>query len=130
MDLKNISDQELAKVMVSYITRVKKLLADCLEFIKDNTDIVLARQIKDEYTAIKSELSAYGKYVGLRANQQGSLLYTSFFIPSIAEADAYGFCRPVNAKIDNRFFGAIEEAHYKLTKYKTLEEWRELARYN
>ena len=45
-------------------------------------------------------------------------------MPSIREAAVFGFDVPI--KINQRMYGAVEEAHYKMTKYYSLEEWGNL----
>ena len=47
----------------------------------------------------------------------------SAFSPSIREAMAEGFAVPVNAAVNFRMFSSVSDAHYKLTKYVSLEEW-------
>ena len=47
-------------------------------------------------------------------------------MPSIREAAAFGFDVPINSTINQRMYGAVEEAHYKMTKYYSLEEWGNL----
>ena len=47
-------------------------------------------------------------------------------MPSIREAAAFGFDVPINNTINQRMYSAVEEAHYKMTKYYSLEEWGNL----
>ena len=62
-------------------------------------------------------------YLDLVSNQEGSQLYMGYFSPSIREASAWGFTVPVNHRVDYQMFSAVTEAHYKLTKYYSLEQW-------
>ena len=50
----------------------------------------------------------------------------SAFSPSVREAMAEGFTVPVNAAVNFRMFSSVADAHYKLTKYVSLEEWGDL----
>ena len=65
-------------------------------------------------------------YLSLARNSHGSPLYMGAFRPSIIEAAYAGFTVPVNRVINQQFFGAVAEAHYKLTKYYSFEEWGSL----
>ncbi|MBQ9070640.1 MAG: hypothetical protein IJY23_04770 [Clostridia bacterium] len=127
MEYKNMSDSELASVMLSYINRVKQLKNAISQYI-NYTDGVCMRpqQIKDEYRELKDKLRNDAKYLYLVKNRNGSVLYTSIFTPSIREASAFGFTVPVNAAINYEMYSAVEEAYYKLRKYYSLDKWEEL----
>lgn len=125
MDYNKMSDSELARMMVSYIGRVENLQGIVGRYLDGNESISSA-QIRREYAQIKDELREDARQVKLKKNYQGSDLYKGAFVPSISEAAAFGFCVPTNSKIDIRMYSAIEEAHYKLTKYYSFEEWGEL----
>ena len=45
------------------------------------------------------------------------------FSPSIREAAAFGFAVPINHRVDQEMFNAVAEVHYKLTKYRSFDEW-------
>lgn len=122
-----MSDSELASVMVNYINRIKHL-KEMIDRYLDRPDrgYVQADQIKAEYKKLKNELREDADYLYLSRNRNGSLLYTGVFAPSIREAAAFGFTVPVNAAVNQQMYSAVEEAHYKLRKYKSLEEWGEL----
>lgn len=124
MDFKNMSDVELASVMVNYINRVAHL-RDLVGRYIDGTDggNIPADRIRDLYKQLKDELREDAKYLDLVRNYNGSTLYMGAFRPSIREAAAFGFTVPVNRAINQQFFGAVADAHYKLTKIYTLEEW-------
>lgn len=125
MDYNKKSDSELARIMVSYIRRIKNLQGIVGRYL-DGNESISATQIRREYAQIKDELREDARLVKLKKNYQGSDLYRGAFVPSISEAAAFGFCVPTNSKIDFKMYSAIEEAHYKLTKYCSLEEWGEL----
>ena len=124
MDYKNLSDSELATIMVNYINRVghlKKLIAGYID--NANHGSIQPDRIKDEYRRLKAELREGANYLDLVRNQNGSQLYMGYFSPSIREASAWGFTVPVNQRVDYQMFSAVAEAHYKLTKYYSLEQW-------
>ena len=124
MDYKNLSDSELATIMVNYINRVghlKKLIAGYIDNV--NHGSIQPDRIKDEYRRLKAEMREDADYLDLVRNQNGSQLYMGYFSPSIREASAWGFTVPVNHRVDYQMFSAVAEAHYKLTKYYSLEQW-------
>lgn len=127
MDFKNMTDSELAEIMVNYISRVAHL-RDLISRYIDGTDhgSISADRIRALYRQLKDELRADANYLSLVRNYNGSSLYMYYFCPSIREAAAFGFTVPVNRAINQQFFGAVADAHYKLTKYRSLEEWGRL----
>lgn len=127
MDFKNMSDSELARVMVNYISRVEHLAYLISKYIQGvNREYIHEESIREEYKSLKYELRKDANYLWLARNRDGSQLYKSAFSNSIREAAAWGFTVPVNHRIDQRMFGSVSDAHYKLTKYYTLEQWVEL----
>lgn len=125
MDFKRMADSELANVMVNYIVRIEKLL-DIIESYLEKNNSVSAEKIKRTYAELKNELRGVAHYLRLERNYEGSSLYMGVFAPSIREAAAFGFDVPINSTINQGMHSAVEEAHYKLTKYYSLEEWRNL----
>lgn len=122
MNYNQMRDEGLARIMVNYIGRVKHLQCIIGRYLEDNKNIS-SLQIRREYAQIKDELREDARLVRLKKNYQGSDLYRGAFVPSICEAAAFGFVVPTNSKIDYKMYSAVEEAHYKLTKYYSLEEW-------
>lgn len=126
MDYKNMTDSELAAIMVNYINQVahiKDLIGCYLD--RENSGNIRADQIKAAYRDLKNELRETADYLWLERNRNGSILYMSAFSPSIREAMAEGFV-PVNAAVDFKMYSSVADAHYKLTKYVSLEEWGDL----
>lgn len=122
MELKQMSDQQLAQRMVNYIERLEKLMHEISNYIElKDAD---TGYIKCEYRALKEAIRADSDYVRKQRNQNGSQLYVYYFMPYIKEADAFGFMVPVNGRIDSKMFSAVSEAHYKLTKCWRLDEWK------
>jgi len=129
-DLKNMSDYELAQRVVNYVERLRTLMDDVSNVIDGPRRIEAYEldRIKEEYKRLKEEIKSDAHYVRLSRNRTGEFdLYESIFVPSIREADAFGFTSPTNSRINQRFFSSIEEAHYKLTKYHGLDEWKRIA---
>ena len=124
MDYKYMTDSELASVMINYITRVDHL-RDTIGRYLDRADHgnIRADQIKAAYRELKNELRETADYLWLERNRKGSVLYMTAFSPRIREAMAEGFTVPVNAAVNFRMFSSVANAHYKLTKYVSLEEW-------
>ena len=127
MEYKYMTDAELASIMVSYITRVDHL-RDMIGRYLDRADHgnIRADQIKTAYRELKNELRETADYLWLERNRKGSVLYMSAFSPSVREAMAEGFTVPVNATVNFRMFSSVADAHYKLTKYVSFEEWGDL----
>lgn len=127
MDYKKMTDAELASVMVNYINRVTHLRRLISNYL-DGTDRgnILAEKIKEEYARLKKELREDADYLYLVRNRDDRPLYMGAFSPSIREAAAFGFTVPINHRVDSEMFNAVAEAHYKLTKYYTLEQWGKL----
>lgn len=125
MDFKKMTDSELAKVMVNYIGRVGHLQGVIGRYLQGN-DCISTSQIKAEYAQLKEELREDAHYLSLKQNSKGSDLYMGAFEPSISEAAAFGFIVPVNTSVNQKMFNTVAEAHYKLTKYHSLEEWGRL----
>lgn len=127
MDYKIMTDSELASIMVNYINRVGHLKEMIGRYL-DNVDHgnIRPEQIKRAYRELKNELREIADYLWLERNRRGSVLYISAFSPSIREAMAEGFTVPVNTAVNFRMFSSVADAHYKLTKYVSLEEWETL----
>ena len=127
MNYSKMSDSELANIMVNYILRIENLeriINNYLVYPLNRT--INEDNIKSEYKQLKNELREDAAYLDLLKNRDGSYLYMNYFSPSIREASAWGFAVSVNHRVNQEMFNAIEEAHYKLTKRKSLEQWEEL----
>lgn len=127
MEYKYMTDSELASVMVSYINRIEHLM-NLIGTYLDSADhgCIQPTQIKEIYKQLKYELQEDYRYLDLVRNQKGSRVYMYYFSPSIREASAWGFTVPVNGAVNFAMFSAVSEAHYKLTKYYSLDEWGQL----
>lgn len=127
MEFKRMTDSQLAEIMINYIQRIDHLRQIISAHIdgRDNGSISPVR-IREEYSQLKQELREDAHYLSLSRNRDGSALYVGFFQPSICEAAAWGFTVPSNGAIDQRMYGAVADAHYKMTKYHSFEEWEQL----
>ena len=125
MDFKKMTDAELASVMVNYIGRVENLLHIIAQYL-DGNDSVPPERIRREYENLKIELREDGHYIDLERNYHGSPLYMGDFRSSIRGAATFGFGLPINCRIDQKMYSAVEEARYRLTKYLSEEEWGDL----
>lgn len=127
MEFRKMTDSQLAEIMINYILRIDHLRNIISAHMdgRDNGNIS-AEHIRAEYAQLKKELREDAYYLSLERNREGSNLYTGFFQPSIREAAAWGFTVPSNGAINQRMFGAVSEAHYKMTKYHSFEEWEAL----
>lgn len=127
MDFNNLSDSELATIMVNRISRtahLKMLIARYLD--GSNRGRIPAENIENEYRQLKEENRRDADYLDKAKNANGSDLYMYYFRPSIRNAAAYGFNVSVNAAINQKMYSAVEEAHYRLCKYHPLEDWENL----
>ena len=128
MELKRMSDKQLAKRIVDYVERIDELERAISQYIHaNNRPDELITYIRYEYRQLKEELREDAHYVDLLKNREGSTLYMAEFSGSISEASAWGFREPINARINQQFYSAVADARYKLTKYFSLARWKEIA---
>lgn len=127
MRYNRINDKELAMLIVEYVDRLEALMSDISTFIYDRQRAKSKDEIQYTYRTIKNEIREIADYVSKNANSDGSSIYIYYFCPSIKEAAAWGFTVPVNARVDQAMHSAVEEAHYKLTKYYSRNKWVKLA---
>jgi len=126
MEYKNMTDSQLATIMVNYINRVGHLKRAIGIYIDELDHGGFSQErIKAEYRQLKCELREIDDYLWLARNSRGSVLYMSAFVPSVREAMAEGFRVPINAAVNFKMFSSVADAYYKLTKYLSLEEWGE-----
>ena len=67
-------------------------------------------------------LFMYRKFLKTANSEKFTQFEKQYYAPSIKEANAWGFTSPINAKINRDFYNSVEEAHYKLRKYISLED--------
>lgn len=113
-ELKNMSDYELAQRIQAYRNRLDALTDKILGYM--DKGIGLRDEILDEYKTLKSEVKADAHYVDLLINHKGKAEHYRDFRGALQEAAAFGFTAPTNSAINQKLFGAVEEARYKLGK--------------
>ena len=126
MEYKTLQDSELAEIMVRYIHRSEILMNHISCYINNKDCEYDNATIRNEYRSLKNEIREIASYVRRSNNRNGSELYEGFFVGSISEAGAFGFGVSTNARINQQMYSAVEEARYRLTKYKSLENWKNL----
>ena len=129
MELNRLTDQQIAVRIVGYVERLEKMMSDVENYIQGKKDQYQNERIHDEYKRLKAEIRTDAHYLDLSRNDRddASKVYEAFFSPSILEAAAFGLTEPTNSRINYKFHSAIEEAHYKLTKYFSLKQWQAIA---
>lgn len=128
MELKKMSDQELAARAIGYIERIEQLQDEVGAILDGKKKSYEPDLIRVKYKRLKEEIKADAHYLDLVRNQRfGNDLYNAIFSPSIMEASAWGFESPTNSRIDHAFFSSLYEAHYKMTKYYSFKEWKTVA---
>ena len=128
MDLKKLSDKEIALRMINYITRAIELENKISTYMHSKiTTQDEADDIKNLYKELKKDVQADAKYMNICDNKKGSDMYTHFFVPSIKEASVYGFAVLVNGQINLKMYDAVDEAHTRFTDYYSLDDWKRIA---
>ena len=128
MELKKMSDQELAQRMVNYIDRLVALHQNISDYLNKKDFAIENRTIiQAEYCALKEELSADAKYVSGTKNACGSPLYEGFFIPSIQECIAKGFQAPKNSAVNSKMSSSVYDAKFYMTYYHNRDAWYRIA---
>lgn len=126
-DFKRMSDEELAIHIIDYIRRTDKLMQIVSDYMQGKSDRSAADFIHAEYKSLKLSIKDDAHYINLSGNRAYSgSLYDAYFAPSISEASAEGFAASTNSRIDSKMFSSLYDAHYKLTKYYSLEEWENI----
>ncbi len=127
-EIKFMNDKELAIRMIEYIERVQLLMDEIGDYLDRKTLRIDREKVRNEYRNLKEDIKKDAHYVDLVRNKNyKNKIYSNFFTPSIYEASAFGFMVPTNCSIDGKLFSALYEAEYKLTKYYSYEEWKNLA---
>ena len=122
-----MSNQEVAKRMYDYITRIDNLEDQVSKILNRDFEGINIDHIREEYRVLKQAIREDAHYMSLSRNQSrdNSVLQNQFQWV-IDEASAWGFTSPTNSKIDFKFWSSLEEAKYKLTKHTSVEEWKKL----
>ena len=118
MEYKYLSETELRNLLNEYIDRCSQLMDLIAEYLEGNADIQKDYLIHNTYRKLKSEIIDIAHYCDLVRNENyNNKFYSAYFKPSFFEAGAWGFTAKINGAINQKFYSAVEEAHYKLGKY-------------
>lgn len=113
------TDKELIKKQIDFIERTEQIMN--MIDNKENENC-----IREEYKKLKECIKDEAHRVRLQVNQrQASKFEQMYYAPSIREANAWGFDVKSNARVSRDMWRAVEEAHYKLSKYISLEELKD-----
>ena len=113
-------DKKLAEKMIYYIEEAYTIM----KMINTKED---KEEIKIRYKRLKQNIKNEAHRCDLIANRKEFTQFEKqYYAPSIKEANAWGFTSPINAKINRDFYNSVEEAHYKLRKYISLENLKRM----
>lgn len=116
----NDYDKKLVKKMIYYIEEADNIM----KMIESNEN---KEEIKIRYKELKEEIKNEAHRCDLIVNRKNFTQFEKqYYAPSIKEASAWGFTSPVNAIVNSNFYNSVEEAHYKLGKYISLENLKDV----
>lgn len=130
MELKYLSDRELAARIVGYIERLDNLDSLIGEARKNKSslyDSCEIQLIQFRYSQLKEEILADAKYLNTeKSHRQDSdtNLYDAFFRPAICYTAAYGLKAPINSHNLSKLADAVLEAKYYISQFYSLDEWK------
>ena len=128
MELKHMSDQELARRMVNYIDRLIQLHNNINRYLNSHDTSVERRVIiQNEYSGLKRAIREDYEYISNSKNAGESSLYESFFIPSIEECMAKGLQAPTNSSVNASMSSSVYDARYYMTYYHSRDDWERIA---
>lgn len=124
------SDIEIASRMVGYIERTETLMKMISEYLSIKNDrLSTSGLIHKEYKSLKEEIRSDAHFLSLKCNNiMNDTLLQTHFRWAIPEASAYGFDCSSNCAINQVMHSAVEDAHYRLTKYDSLDKWQSLSK--
>ncbi len=127
MELRAMSNREVAKRVYDYLIRISKLKEEISKKL-NNYEKINEDYVRSEYKSLKQSIKEDAHYMSLSRNdiEDDSVLQNQFKWV-IQEASAFGFTSAVNSKIDFNFWNSLEEVTYKLTKFTPMEEWKKLS---
>lgn len=127
MELKQMSNQEIAKRVYDYFVRIEKLKEEISKRL-DRTEKINEDYVREEYKSLKDLIKSDAKHLDLLRNRPDNKnIVQSSFWWGICEASAFGFTAKCNSKIDFTMWSSLEEASYKLNKYLDEDEWRQIS---
>ena len=118
--MSNEYDKKLIKKMIYFIEEAYNIM----KMIDNNEN---NDEIRIRYKELKQKIKEEAHRCDLIVNQKKFTQFEKkYYAPSIREASAWGFTSPINAKINLTFYSSVEEAHYKLGKYISLDKLKEM----
>lgn len=123
-----ITDQELAKRAYSYIDRLEALGNKISQVWYQHRQGINKQEIREEYKLLKQQIREESHDIQLSVNgKKNPTKLFRCYKASIVEASAFGLTVPTNGSINQIMGNAVEEAHYKLTKFIDKKEWGKIA---
>ncbi|MZP28893.1 hypothetical protein GTO91_04110 [Heliobacterium undosum] len=110
-------DKNIYEKMQKFISRTEEILLLC-------QDLADTKLIQCKYKDLKYDIRLEARFWDKTTNNKVSNLVEAFFVPTIQETSAFGFEAPTNSNI-KEIQRSLFEAEYKLTKYKSKQEWFE-----
>lgn len=127
MNFLEISDRELAYRVLQYIAETEELMEMMSEVLENHTS---ASNITPKYKSLKESVKSDAHELSHKEYDRFAMdgRVKNAFFHGVQEAAAFGFQSATNSRINQQLFSSVETAHYKLTKYLSLEEWKQIAR--
>ncbi|MCI8410985.1 MAG: hypothetical protein HFJ40_00755 [Clostridia bacterium] len=114
------SDNELREMLINFIEKADRIMYK----IENKADEL---EIKEEYKELKKKVKEEAHRMDLQnSRKEATEFEESCYRPAIQEASAWGFTVSTNSKVNQAMWRAVEEAHYKLNKYISLEELKKM----
>lgn len=127
-DLILLSDKELSQRMVNYLDEIEQMVNEVCNFLDRKTSTIDIKTLRMRYKTLKENIKNDDHELSLSRNRRkGSDLIQHFYTPSLQGASAYGFGSPTNCTVDHKLFSSLEEARYRLRKYKSYDDWKRIA---
>ncbi len=124
-DLLKLSNQELAKRMLNYLTRIEDISQMISSHLNDKKRID-KNFVRNEYASIKTAIRDDAHFIALQRNEAHfDLPVKDRYKWAVEEASAY-FDAPINCKDMHRIQMTLFEVEYKLTKHTDFQEWQTL----
>lgn len=129
-ELWEYSERELAGYMLEYIHRIEQLQSELEPILHHEieVDVNLDKRIRGEYQSLEEQIREDARRMKMRGHREPGRcsLYREVFVLSILEAADHGFSASWNGELDYNYWGGLEEARYRLTKYDSKREWEDL----
>lgn len=122
LDLKKLSEKELAKRLLDFIKRAEQLentITDFMNNKRDDSDV-----IRKNYKELKDVINEEYKYLSKVSSDcmDNISVVHNCYRSGVMEASAKGFTSRSNGMIDQSMFNSVEEALYYLCYYMQKSE--------